>query len=252
MRIVTQVIAVIATVIVTASVIWSIAIFSQPYDGSIIQIQDINDESEESTVTGSKLYGSWENAYQELRFDADGVVGNQIIKTESEADEDLNDSLVAFHGVTQAEYSADDIRISVTNEDVYLTDDSNLSYFSISFNYYFADEDELVLTNNTSIIRLSRNINRVRSYEEMINHSYEKVNISGLFEFGNETNAYLTVNGTDNETKVMVLLEGNNQTNISDFDGQNVSIIGYLYVTCDCSYWDGPCIKDVELISVIQ
>ena len=81
---------------------------------------------------------------------------------------------------------------------------------------------------------------------------YQKVNITGNLVVENETNGYLTINESDAEFEVLVFFGDYNETNVTDFDGLNVSIIGYLYLTCDCDYWEGPCIKDIELIELTK
>lgn len=245
MRIVSKVITVIATVIVLVSVIWSIVIFSSPYEDSLIINLDSMNSADDQIETDARLYGSWQNAFQEVRFDADGSFDNEF-DVDDEADEKsilLDDLKIGSYETKEKEIEFYDITLGL---------DAPSPGFS--FNYYFENNDNyLLITNATNHSwSLSRNINRVRTYAMIVNYSNEKVNISGLFEYENETNGYLTLNETENETKVLIFFGDYNETNFTEFDGQNVSIIGYLYLTCDCDYWEGPCIKDIELIELTK
>ena len=245
MRIVSKVITVVATSIVVLTGVWSVVIFSSPYENQLISTLDTLESTVDEKVDDPKLYGSWENAYQQVRFDADGSFDNEI----DVGDEDDGKEAVFLDDLTEGDYKATDHNICFG---VSINLDSDISPTVCAFGYHFEDNDNyLYITNATNYSWfLSRNINRVRNYEEMVNYSNEKVNISGNLVVENETNGYLTVNESGNETEVLIFFEGYNETNVTEFDGQNVSIIGYLYITCDCDYWEGPCVKDIELIEL--
>ena len=239
MRIVTQVITVIATSILLVAAIWSIVIFTSPYEGQLIESLDYEVNQEDQTPTDARLYGTWQNAFQEVRFEADGSFDNEI----EVDDEDAGDALL-LKTTSKGGYEAKEEKLAF-----FVCDPDAASVPTLSFNYLLENHDNyLYLVNATHTFTLTRNINRVRAYEEMVNYSNEKVNISGLFEYENETNGYLTLN----ETEVLVFFGDYNETNFIEFDGLNVSIIGYLYLTCDCDYWEGPCVKDIELIELTK
>jgi len=240
MRIVTQVITVIATSILLIAAIWSIVIFTSPYESEFVySLDEANNEEKESTVD-TRLYGSWENIYQSVHFGSNGSFDNQIYIDQVKDDEEpilLNNVLKASYGATEEELEF--------YGDVVISD-------TVLFGYYFENNDnDLYIVNATNYLwSLSRTINNVRNYEDIVNYSDEKVNITGNLVVENETNGYLTINESDTEVEVLVFFGDYNETNVTEFDGQNVSIIGYLYITCDCDYWYGPCIKDIELIEL--
>jgi len=244
MRIVTQVITVIATSILLIAAIWSIVIFTSPYESQLIQTFNFEANQDDQTPTDSRLYGTWQNAFQEVRFDADGSFDNEIEDEDYDAEESILLKITKTGG-----YEAKEKKL-----EFYEWDFANVSApASLSFDYSLEDNDNyLRIVNATHNITLTRNINRVKTYAMLVNYSSEKVNISGLFEYENETNGYLTLNETENETKVLIFFGDYNETNFTEYDGQNVSIIGYLYLTCDCDYWDEPCIKDIERIALID
>jgi len=239
MRIITQVITVIATSILLVSAIWSIVIFTSPYESEFVySLDEANNEEKESTVD-TQLYGSWENIYQSVHFGSNGSFDNQIYIDQVKGDEEpilLNNVLRASYGATEEELEFYDAAEIGTN---------------VLFDYYLENNgNELYIVNGTHSFILSRNINAIRSYGDIVNYSDEKVNITGNLVVENETNGYLTINGSNTKVEVLIFFGDYNETNVTEFDGQNVSIIGYLCITCDCDYWEGPCIKDIELIEL--
>jgi len=242
MRIITQVITVIATSIVLIASIWSIVILTSPYEDQYTYLpENVNNKEDENTVD-TRLFGSWENAYQQVHFDSNGRFDNEI-EVENKGDDEepilLDDLLSGSYEVTEEELEF--------YGDVVISD-------TVLFDYYFENNDnDLYIVNATNYLwSLSRTINNVRNYEEIVNYSDEKVNITGNLVVENETNGYLTINESDTEVEVLIFFGDYNETNVTEFDGLNVSIIGYLYLTCDCDYWEGPCIKDIELIELTK
>ena len=78
----------------------------------------------------------------------------------------------------------------------------------------------------------------------------QRLNFTGNLSVLNETMGLLTFNETG--SMVRVLFEGYNETNVTEFNNKTVEILGRLYQICDCDFWDGPCIKDIETIQIVD
>jgi len=78
----------------------------------------------------------------------------------------------------------------------------------------------------------------------------QKLIFTGNLTVINETMGNLTLNETG--IIVSVLFEGYNETNVTEFHNKTIEILGRLYQVCDCDYFEGPCIKDIETIEIVD
>ena len=296
MRIVTKIIAVIATSIVMVTVGWSISIYISPFEDQFTQPFELEMDEDDHTLTvgdvntdinwddiglegdatrpsGSvdeddvitdcygtvslyfpngyfftwefderpdiHLFGEWENAYQQLNFDSYGNYHNSYFLNFDDTD-DSNESIIKAG--TVGEYKAKGEKLTF-----------NASLPDVTWDYCFlfgANYNLLTLWNESRSVEFNRAIYRVKNITGIEEYSYQKVNITGNLSVDpDETTGNLTLNDS-NATKVLVSFEDYNKTNISSFDSRQVEIIGFLYQVCDCDFWDGPCIKNVESIQI--
>jgi len=78
----------------------------------------------------------------------------------------------------------------------------------------------------------------------------QKLIFTGNLTVINETMGNLTLNETG--IIVSVLFEDYNETNVTEFHNETVEILGRLYQVSDYDFIDGPCIKDIETIEIVD
>jgi len=184
-------------------------------------------------VDDLRFVGSWINSSQTITFDAKGNFYNYYI------DPDDN----SYLGYKDGTYDVKDKKI-ILNSNLNETESEDKLY-----NFY-NNENSLDLINESVMVGYWRSIQRVRNSNDITEYEYQKIKMTGNLSVKNESFGYLTL--TEDEEEVLIYFEGFNVENITDFDMQNVEIIGYIFEECDNDFWDGPCVKDIDSIEIVN
>ena len=178
--------------------------------------------------------GVWQNSYQIIDLDYNGSYNNTYLNYNNES---------IFYLSSKGNYNIEKGKL------IFGSISSALSDTSINYNFE-NNNNSLTLYNESTTFHFMRTINSVKNSSDIENFSYQKVNISGNLSVENESYGYLTL--SEDETMVLISFNSYNESNISDFDKQNVEIIGYLYRECDIDFWNKACIKNIESINIFN
>jgi hypothetical protein len=197
--------------------------------------------------------GSWEfdettDSFDDVLFIGEWVGGNQEY-------EFYTDGSIMFNG--PEEYGAAEgamISINGTYKNADLSKSLAVQIESADiklFSYIFEEDgNTLLLFDENESYKYSRQINKIRTLQNVVDYSSQKVNITGkLTADENETIGYLSI---DETFDVIVFFNNYSEGNAIMYNGKKVEIIGFIFKANENDIWDTPYIDYIKSIRVID
>ena len=179
--------------------------------------------------------GEWVGGNQEYEFETDGSI---MFNGPEEYGEEEG-TMISINGTYKNADLSQKLAIKTESADIKL------------FSYLFEEDgDTLLLFDENESFIYSRQINKVRTMENAIDYSGQKVNVTGNFTtVENETNGYLSI---DEIFDIIIIFNNYSEGNATMHNGKKVEIIGFIFEAEEIDTWDTPYIDYIESIRVIN